>query len=602
MAESATEKSLIDLIKEVQSSNSKLLRAQKETTRQLMTEEQRAAAEEADSLANQKRVEGGRKAWETRQSKKLAEDSSILGKIANFLSFGKGQAAAEAEKASKQKSRDSKMMGYLKSTAGFLGGIAKQGMQKVKSGLEGFSKFAFGALAIAALAFLNSPYFDKIYDVIVDKIIPVLVKLYEKYLQPLLIIMKDKLIKAFEDINKFLDGELDIFELLWNNKVVIAGFLAVFAPGVLLAPLKLGGGLILKGLKAAYGSKLLAPVISSLKDMLGPAALLGGVILMIKDGIAGMDLAKEFGVRKISGFFGGLLGGLDDGITGAFKNAGKFALIGMGLGSIFPVIGTLFGGLVGGIIGAMLGFFGGEKIAKVIDELINMLTGFLNRLILKGKKLADKVGVREMTEQEKADLAEMEADDAAKEQREELIEKRKRAIKKLQDNRARMAEEQANREASLQKQREKVEELEKKFREADEEASKEDAGFWDKSHRANVARALKEQKAFLKNREEFNKSRNEAQDKQVKVFREQEEQLKIEIAQNEAKLKGKVFSVDKKTPDASSVKPKEKESVSIVNANDQKVVKIDNKEEKTFVGATNMKSVDDAAAVLAQIG
>ena len=63
----ATEKSLTELTKAVKSSNSKLLKAQRETTDLLMTEEQRAAAAEA----NQNRVEGGRKAWETRQAKQL---------------------------------------------------------------------------------------------------------------------------------------------------------------------------------------------------------------------------------------------------------------------------------------------------------------------------------------------------------------------------------------------------------------------------------------------------------------------------------------------------------------------------------------------------
>ena len=35
-------------------------------------------------------------------------------------------------------------------------------MQKVKSGLGGFSKFLFGALAVAALAFLDHPKFKEI--------------------------------------------------------------------------------------------------------------------------------------------------------------------------------------------------------------------------------------------------------------------------------------------------------------------------------------------------------------------------------------------------------------------------------------------------------
>ena len=41
-------------------------------------------------------------------------------------------------------------------------GIAQSAKEKIKSGLSGFKKFAFGALAIAALAFLNNPKFNEI--------------------------------------------------------------------------------------------------------------------------------------------------------------------------------------------------------------------------------------------------------------------------------------------------------------------------------------------------------------------------------------------------------------------------------------------------------
>ena len=100
----ATDKSLNELTKVVQSSNSKILKAQKETTRQLMSDEERAAADET----NQNRVEGGRKAWETRQAKQLDESKEatnesvgFLGKIANFMGMDRLRGAAEAEKSEK---------------------------------------------------------------------------------------------------------------------------------------------------------------------------------------------------------------------------------------------------------------------------------------------------------------------------------------------------------------------------------------------------------------------------------------------------------------------------------------------------------------------
>ena len=77
----ATDKSLNELTKVVQSSNSKILKAQKETTRQLMSDEERAAADET----NQNRVEGGRKAWETRQAKQLDESKEVADKVFEYI-------------------------------------------------------------------------------------------------------------------------------------------------------------------------------------------------------------------------------------------------------------------------------------------------------------------------------------------------------------------------------------------------------------------------------------------------------------------------------------------------------------------------------------
>jgi hypothetical protein len=100
------------------------------------------------------------------------------------------------------------------------------------------------------------------------------------------------------------------------------------------------------------------------------AALAAGAIWMVVDGIRGFFMSDEWNVSKISGALGGALGGMDSGIKGGFKNAGKFALIGAGIGSLIaPGIGTLIGGGIGGIVGGILGFIGGEKIAKALNEV-----------------------------------------------------------------------------------------------------------------------------------------------------------------------------------------------------------------------------------------
>ena len=107
--------------------------------------------------------------------------------------------------------------------------------------------------------------------------------------------------------------------------------------------------------------------------VMGGASLLAGVALAIKDGMAGAKLSEEWGVGKASGVAGAVLGGTDKGISGAFKNAGKWALIGAGIGSFVPVIGTMIGGLVGAGVGAIAGFFGGAAIAGWIDSIASTI-------------------------------------------------------------------------------------------------------------------------------------------------------------------------------------------------------------------------------------
>ena len=147
--------------------------------------------------------------------------------------------AEASEDASKADAKDNKMMTYMKNTAGFLGGIAKQGMEKVKSGLSGFSKFAFGALAIAALSFLNSPQFDKYYDQIVNVIVPALTYIYENVIKPLAIFIGGKLKKLFGDIKAYIDGDKSLFSVLMENKLAILGIITALAPGLMFGALKL---------------------------------------------------------------------------------------------------------------------------------------------------------------------------------------------------------------------------------------------------------------------------------------------------------------------------------------------------------------------------
>ena len=281
----------------------------------------------------------------------------------------------DAEKAAKDKMGNNKMLGYLKKTAGFLGGIAKQGMEKVKSGLQGFSKFAFGALAIAALSFLNSPQFDKYYDQIVNVIVPALTKLYDEVIKPLAIYIGGKLKKAFKDIKEVIDGKKGILEFILENKVVVAGIAAALAPKGMFSVLAKGVGLMGTGIKKAWGLKAVQGFLSGPGGkVLGVAALVGGLAMAVKDGFDGFAKSEEWGVDKFSSTMGAALAGTKSGIKGATEQATKWAAILGGAGMlIFPPIGAVIGGALGLVIGGILGYFGGEKIAKGIDNMTKKL-------------------------------------------------------------------------------------------------------------------------------------------------------------------------------------------------------------------------------------
>ena len=126
----------------------------------------------------------------------------------------------------------------------------------------------------------------------------------------------------------------------------------------------------------------LAGGIAGLTSMLGKAifskttALIMGLAWAIFDGFAG---AKLWG--GIPGFIGGFFGGLNKGVMGMAAGAGKWALIGAGLGSIVPGIGTFFGLIGGALFGALLGWFGGERITGWINNIIALPSLMMEKIV-----------------------------------------------------------------------------------------------------------------------------------------------------------------------------------------------------------------------------
>ena len=78
--------------------------------------------------------------------------------------------------------------------------------------------------------------------------------------------------------------------------------------------------------------------------------------------------------------------GATTGIKNFFANAGKFALIGAGVGSFFfPPFGTLIGGAIGALLGGILALVGGENIAKTASKIFKSIKDFFGRVMQRFK-------------------------------------------------------------------------------------------------------------------------------------------------------------------------------------------------------------------------
>jgi len=244
-------------------------------------EEQAAAEAEAARIAAEKAERNG----------------TFLGKITNF--FSKPDAADEEDK-DKAAAKDSKMLGYLKSTAGFLGGIAKGAAEKIKGGFKSISKFLFGAMLVGVLAFLNSPKFEEIKNTIIDVIVPALAFLYDEIIKPLALYIGGKLSDLFTDIKAYVDGEKGLGAVLTENIGIIAGIVTALAPGLVFGALKLavtglvkGAMLLAKGgifakigvaftaLKTFFTATLLPAVTGFMVPLLPIIAIIAGIVLVL---------------------------------------------------------------------------------------------------------------------------------------------------------------------------------------------------------------------------------------------------------------------------------------------------------------------------------
>ena len=122
-------------------------RAKKGHETRLANQNQNAAAENSAEMQNQQQ-----------------ESTGFLGKIANFMGLDRLKGAAEAEDTAKKEKSDKKGNTFLSKIAGGIGCLLKNVKDKAKDAGKGImgmlQNLAFGAFAVALLAFLQSPYFD----------------------------------------------------------------------------------------------------------------------------------------------------------------------------------------------------------------------------------------------------------------------------------------------------------------------------------------------------------------------------------------------------------------------------------------------------------
>lgn len=141
-----------------------------------------------------------------------------------------------------------------------------------------------------------------------------------------------------------------VLDTVMNTLGGVGGGIGGMEFGALLGK---GGGVLTKGLTIGGGI----------------TAILSSIIMMIEDGVRGFFQADKWKTSKVSAVAGSVFGGAKKGIMNIFRQMGKWALMGAGIGIFAGPIGALVGGLIGAVLGGVLGAIGGERLAKVFDKM-----------------------------------------------------------------------------------------------------------------------------------------------------------------------------------------------------------------------------------------
>lgn len=126
-----------------------------------------------------------------------------------------------------------------------------------------------------------------------------------------------------------------------------------------------------------------------LMKAVGIGMIIGGVYMAVQDF---MDGFAEGGFGE--GLYRAFVGKTDQGIMGTLENAGKWALIGAGIGSFVPVVGTIAGGIIGASLGLTLNYLAqvfeqeDKTLGQKVSDLIFGGSGGWKSVVANGGKFA----------------------------------------------------------------------------------------------------------------------------------------------------------------------------------------------------------------------
>ena len=382
-----------------------LVAAQKETTRQLMSVEERAAAD----TTNEAKSESARRGWETRQqnialaeqeattnqnqalyhAQEDGEDTANTGEeqsgyLSNLLNFFKKNSdkdgAAATEDEAKDDAGDKKSNSILSKIAGGIGGLAKSTKDSIKSGLPSWKSLVIGGLAAAALVFLNHPKFKEFVEVIKTKIIPALTTLIDDYIIPIASILWDGMVKSFGLIMDLFSGLKESFALFGEGKWMegITKFLSSIGT-FLIEALDNVGTTLFNSIAVIFGMEQTDSVGGSIKKFF--TDIYDSLVQSISD--AWTSFTEFFTVTipaKITEALG-FLTKVGDYLGGIFSDLWAKVEEKVGDFAIFKLIDQTFGDLFASIKSIFGGDFSLETMKKLFGSLMDIAYAPINLIV-----------------------------------------------------------------------------------------------------------------------------------------------------------------------------------------------------------------------------